>query len=313
VWPCFPLKQLAFELGFGLRWFLAHRTVCALNGASPYKPLPGESSGVFEFTIGTLVAVAPTPGRDIHGFPLNYMEDDAHDSFTLIGLVIANRPDFACTAEEVKLGYVDLRRALHETEDGAQGGGSLKKVFDIRKQKELDETAGRRQERPSRISNKKRTLLPADTVRQKEAELQERVAKVQQRLPSHQQDLAATEESHPPSSIACSEHREDRYWPRTFTMILDKKPGRCLRQAATWSLTKRASGRYNRRAREKGPLRPRAKGKAAAAQQEEVAGAMELDFPRHRSHPATPSAFSDDRPCRLVESDASSRADSGRG
>ena len=38
----------------------------------------------------------------------------------------------------LKLGYVDLQRALNETEDGRKAKAKLKKVFD-QKQKELDE------------------------------------------------------------------------------------------------------------------------------------------------------------------------------
>lgn len=95
-------------------------------------------------------------------------------------------------AEDVKLGTVDLRRALAETEDGRKARATLKKDFD-KKQKELDE---QQEEVKKAIEdlNKKRTLLPADTVRQKEAELQERVGKVQQTYMRHQQDLAAKEE-----------------------------------------------------------------------------------------------------------------------
>jgi len=95
-------------------------------------------------------------------------------------------------AEEAKLGYVDLRRALYETEEGRKARSTLKKDFD-RKQKELDE---QQEELKKAIEdlNKKRTLLPSETVRQKEAELQERVGKVQQTYMRHQQDLAAKEE-----------------------------------------------------------------------------------------------------------------------
>ena len=95
-------------------------------------------------------------------------------------------------AEEIKLGTVDLRRALAETEEGRKARATLKKDFD-KKQKELDE---QQEEVKKAIEdlNKKRTLLPAETVRQKEAELQERVAKVQQTYMRHQQDLAGKEE-----------------------------------------------------------------------------------------------------------------------
>jgi outer membrane protein len=143
---------------------------------------------------------------------------------TLIGLVIATALARPALAEEVKLGYVDLRRALHETEDGRKARSSLEKVFS-QKQKELDE---QQEEVKKAIEdlNKKRTLLPADTVRQKEAELQDRVAKVQQTYLRHQQDLAGKEEEATRpiverlqriiGKIAAAEN---------FTMIFDKSQG----------------------------------------------------------------------------------------
>jgi outer membrane protein len=95
-------------------------------------------------------------------------------------------------AEDVKIGYVDLQRALNETEDGRKAKANLKKVFD-QKQKELDE---QQEELKKAIEDldKKRTLLPADKVREKETELQGRMQKVQQTYMRHQQDLSVKEQ-----------------------------------------------------------------------------------------------------------------------
>lgn len=144
--------------------------------------------------------------------------------FALLGVLVFSAMVRPVRAEEVKIGYVDLRRALSETEDGRKARANLKKVFD-QKQKELDE----QQEEVKRAIedlNKKKTLLPADTVRQKEAELQERIGKVQQTYMRHQQDLAGKEEEATApivdrltriiGKIASSEN---------FTMILDKNAG----------------------------------------------------------------------------------------
>ena len=142
----------------------------------------------------------------------------------LLGTVLLSLFARPLHAEDVKLGFVDLRRALAETEDGRKARANLKKEFD-KKQKELDE----QQEDVKKALedlNKKRTLLPADTVRQKEAELQERIGKVQQTYMRHQQDLAAKEEEATApiverlqriiGKIAASEN---------FTMVLDKSAG----------------------------------------------------------------------------------------
>ena len=95
-------------------------------------------------------------------------------------------------AEELKLGYVDLQRALSETEDGRKAKANLKKIFD-QKQKELDEQQDELKKAVEDL-DKKRTLLPADKVREKEAELQGRMQKVQQTYLRHQQDLSSKEQ-----------------------------------------------------------------------------------------------------------------------
>jgi outer membrane protein len=124
-------------------------------------------------------------------------------------------------AEDMKLGYVDMQRALNETEDGRKAKANLKKVFD-QKQKELDEQQAALKKDIEDL-DKKRTLLPADKVREKEAELQSRMQKVQQTYLRHQQDLSAKEQEATGkifermtriiSKMAASEN---------FTMILDK-------------------------------------------------------------------------------------------
>jgi len=128
----------------------------------------------------------------------------------------------AAYAEEFKLGFVDMQRALNETEDGKKAKAALKKVFD-QKQKELDEQQAALKKDIEDL-DKKRTLLPADQVRAKEAELQQRMQKVQQTYLRHQQDLSGKEQEATAKiyermnkilqKIAASEN---------FSMILDKQ------------------------------------------------------------------------------------------
>ena len=80
----------------------------------------------------------------------------------------------AAFAEDIKVGFVDMQRALNETEDGRKAKEKLKKEIE-----DLD---------------KKRTLLPADKVREKEAELRVKLEKVQQTYMRHQQDLSGKEQ-----------------------------------------------------------------------------------------------------------------------
>lgn len=124
-------------------------------------------------------------------------------------------------AEDMKLGFVDMQRALNETEDGRKAKANLKKEFDT-KQKELDEQQNSIKKEIEDL-DKKRTLLPADKVREKEADIQSRMQKVQQTYLRHQQDLSTKEQAATGkifermnriiAKIAASEN---------FTMIMDK-------------------------------------------------------------------------------------------
>jgi len=161
----------------------------------------------------------------------------------LIGTVLLSLMARPALAAETKLGFVDLRRALGETEEGRKARANLKRDFD-KKQKELDE----QQESVKKAIedlNKKRTLLPAETVRQKEAELQERVGKVQQTYMRHQQDLASKEEEATQpiverlqriiTKIAAAEN---------FTMVLDKSAG-VVYSKPEFDLTNEVIRRFN--------------------------------------------------------------------
>src|SRR3954471_15994828 len=64
----------------------------------------------------------------------------------------------AAGAEDFKLGFVDMQRALNETDDGPKAKAALKKVFD-QKQKELDEQQAALKKDIEDL-DKKRTLLP---------------------------------------------------------------------------------------------------------------------------------------------------------
>ena len=113
-----------------------------------------------------------------------------------LGLVAALAIGFAAqpahAQEALKVGYVDLQRALMETEDGRKARADLKKVFD-QKQKELDEQQNNLKSAMEDLE-KKRTLLPADKVRATEAEIQGKLQKVQQTYLRHQQELSGKEQ-----------------------------------------------------------------------------------------------------------------------
>jgi outer membrane protein len=157
--------------------------------------------------------------------------------------LLASRP-FAAIAEEVKLGYVDLQRALNETDDGRKAKESLKKVFD-QKQKELNEQQDALKKDIEDL-DKKRTLLPADKLRDKETELQGRLQKVQQTYVRHQQDLQTKEQE----ATAKIFERMNRIINKiavaeNFSMILDKNQSAVIYAKAHLDLTNELIRRYN--------------------------------------------------------------------
>lgn len=162
----------------------------------------------------------------------------------VLGAFLLGSTPLAAFAEDVKLGYVDLQRALNETEDGRKAKANLKKVFDA-KQKELDEQQEALKKDIEDL-NKKRTLLPAEKVREKETELQDRMQKVQQTYMRHQQDLSGKEQeatakifermSKIINKIALAEN---------FTMVLDRQQSAVLFAKPHLDLTNELIRRYN--------------------------------------------------------------------
>jgi outer membrane protein len=110
--------------------------------------------------------------------------------FVLGSLIALALPRLAL-AEDLKVGYVDMQRAVAETEDGRKAKAQLKKVFD-QKQKELDEQQEDFKKAKEDL-DKKRSLMAADKIREKEEELAKKFEKVQQSYLRHQKDLQEKE------------------------------------------------------------------------------------------------------------------------
>jgi outer membrane protein len=162
----------------------------------------------------------------------------------MLGVFLVASSPVVSFAEDVKLGYVDLQRALNETEDGRKAKANLKKVFD-QKQKELDE---QQQEllKEKQDLDKKRTLMPPDKVTEKDAALQEKVQKLQQTYMRHQQDLQAKEQE----ATGKIFERMNKIIYRiaqaeNFTMILDKTQSAVLYGKPSLDLTNELIRRYN--------------------------------------------------------------------
>ena len=164
--------------------------------------------------------------------------------WVMLGFFMLASSPLTSFAEDVKLGFVDLQRALNETEDGRKAKAKLKKDFD-QKQKELDE---QQEELKKAIEDldKKRTLMPADKVRDKEAELQGRMQKVQQTYLRHQQDLQGKEQAETGKIY----ERMNRIIGKiaqaeNFTMIFERSQSAVLFAKPHLDLTNEIIRRYN--------------------------------------------------------------------
>ena len=170
--------------------------------------------------------------------------------------------NFALAQDSNKLGYVDLQRALMETEEGRKARNDLKKVFD-QKQKELDEQQNELKKGMEDLE-KKRTLLPADTVKQKETEMQGKLEKIRQTYLRHQQDLQGKEQE----ATGKIFERMQRIITKiagaeNFTMIFDRVQSGLIFAKPHLDLTNEVIRRYNSGEGKEGGS-PSAAGKPAA-------------------------------------------------
>jgi outer membrane protein len=106
---------------------------------------------------------------------------------TLLALVLALAVHPAAAAEEVRVAVVDFRRALTETEEGRQATADLKRLLETR-QKELQASEAALKKSIEDL-DRKRTLLPAESVRKQENELQGKVQALRQTFERHQNEL----------------------------------------------------------------------------------------------------------------------------
>ena len=163
--------------------------------------------------------------------------------FVLATLFSLALPRFAF-AEELKLGYVDLQRALYETEDGRKAKAQLKKVFD-QKQKELDELQENFKKKKEDF-DKKRTLLSPEKVREKETELQQEFEKVQQNYLRQQKDLQEKEGEATSKIFERMRTIIDKIaTSENFSMILDRTQAGLIFAKPHLDLTNELIRRYN--------------------------------------------------------------------
>ena len=96
-------------------------------------------------------------------------------------------------AEGLKIGYVDLQRALNDTDDGKRAKARLKGIFD-RKQKDLDAKQNELKKIKEDLDKQRASgLLTPQKVNEKERELQEKFVALQGLYLKHQKELSEEE------------------------------------------------------------------------------------------------------------------------
>lgn len=159
-------------------------------------------------------------------------------------------------AEEVKIGVVDLRRAVAETEEGRRVTAELKKLF-AAKQKELDEQQEALKKAVEDLE-KKRSLMSADAVRQKEAELQGKAQTMRQMYERNQEELGRKQGDALKGLIERVQRIVDTIAAaEAFTVVLDRsQPGGVVYARPHIDITNEVIRRFNAGAKPAKPAAP---------------------------------------------------------
>ena len=113
-------------------------------------------------------------------------------SFLLCGMLCVFTPYVSQASENVKIGFVDLHRALNEVDEGIQAKTELKKIFD---KKQVELTAKQQDLQNLKEMLDKQGLAQSENVKkEKMAELQNKFLMLQQQFMQEQKDLSEMEE-----------------------------------------------------------------------------------------------------------------------
>jgi outer membrane protein len=165
-------------------------------------------------------------------------------------------------AADVKIGYVDLQRALNEIEEGKSAKASLKREFD-QKQKVLDEKQAEFNRLRGEFEKQASVLAePARKERQEDLDrrfldLQSTFAQLQKELSERERDL--TRGIFDKMGVIIRETAETE----GFTVVLERNDSGLLYAPASLDLTNELIRKYN--ARHKGGAAPAAAAPAKAA------------------------------------------------
>ncbi len=145
---------------------------------------------------------------------------------------------------ELKIGYVDLQRAIAETEEGKKAKAELKRIFQKKQEalnKQQDELKKAQEDYES-----KRLLMTPEARAKAESELKEKYVALQTALMTHQKDLSKREAQVMQKILAKMERiLREIGESQGFTLILEKGESRILYALPSMDLTNEVIRRYN--------------------------------------------------------------------
>lgn len=153
---------------------------------------------------------------------------------------VAQRAD----AQEIKIGVVDLQRAMNETEDGRRAKKRLKVLFDKR-QKELDAIQEDLKKMGEQLEQQK-NVLAENVLRERYAQYQQKLAELQQLYMESQRELAAKEAEFTQQILERMQAILRRIGQTEgFTLIVEANEGGVVFSPSHLDLTDRVIQRYN--------------------------------------------------------------------
>lgn len=154
--------------------------------------------------------------------------------------------DKAVTASELKLGYVDIQKALDSVEDAKKAKETLKKEFDQKKNK-IDFMKKEIETMQAELE-KQKLVLSSEALQAKQNELQQKVNDFRQNAMQYQQELSQKEQTAVSSILQTFEAIITEIGQKEgYSLILEKSRDRLLYAPANFDLTDKVIAAYNKK------------------------------------------------------------------
>jgi outer membrane protein len=169
--------------------------------------------------------------------------------FALATMVLAGSANTG--QAQVKIGVVDLQRAINETEDGRQAKRRLKKLFDER-QKSLDQKQNQLKAQKESLE-RQQDVLSEDALRKKAEVFQAEVMELQQEYMQYQQELSAKEQELTQKILEKMQGILRRIGQTEgYTLIIEANEGGVVWVPSNLDVTDVLIQRYNKQAKQGG-------------------------------------------------------------